>query len=62
MAKNNGQIALKPNPHCKTCWGRGWIRVSNPQNESKEIKPCHCVKAKVDEWPEADATILQGVY
>jgi len=55
-------ILLRANPKCRVCWGRGWVRVHNPVNNTKEVRPCSCVRAKVDEWPEPDATIMQGIY
>jgi len=45
------KIELKPKPHCKWCFGRGYVRVIpqnlNP-NKYREVRPCSCVKAIVE--------------
>ena len=55
--KEKEVVHLKPNPNCKVCLGRGWIRHRNPDNNSMEIRICACVRAKVKDWPEPETEI-----
>ena len=54
-------ILLAPKKDCKYCWGRGWLRFNNTQNGTKEVRPCHCVKASVDEWPDPSTFAYQTI-
>lgn len=47
------KIKLNPNPHCRDCYGRGWVLVLHPDlvGAYKEVRPCHCVKAIVRDNP-----------
>jgi len=47
MAKDGYKIA--PNPHCKDCWGRGWVTwiVQNGnREEQRDKRVCRCVKLR----------------
>lgn len=55
-------IILGPNPNCKTCYGRGWVRYFIPNNDSKEVRPCSCVRAKVTEFPDGEAELSQYIH
>ncbi len=45
------KIVLKPNPKCKYCLGRGYIRTIVPELNAEKfrvLRPCSCVKAIVE--------------
>ena len=54
-------VTLKPKPNCKICLGRGWVRYFIPDNNSKEVRPCVCVRAKVDEYPDEHREVEQVI-
>jgi len=44
------EVKLKPNPNCKQCFGRGYVRTIDPHlNASiyRVLRPCSCVKAVI---------------
>lgn len=53
----DARIKLRPNPNCKTCYGRGWVLNLRPDlvADYKEVRPCQCVKAIVKDNPDPHA-------
>jgi len=44
----------KANPKCKDCFGRGYIKWVDPEdNKKRNEKLCHCVKIKQPSKEEA---------
>lgn len=56
--KGTTEIVMTPNSKCKVCLGRGWVRYRIPDNNSKEIRPCSCVRVKVKDWPSVDVETI----
>ena len=61
IGENPEPIILKPDKNCRICLGRGWVRYIVPENNSKQVRPCGCVKAVVKEFPNYDADVTQVV-
>ncbi|KKN21727.1 hypothetical protein LCGC14_0922670 [marine sediment metagenome] len=54
-------ILLKPKPTCPDCLGRGWLAFVIIGSEDRDIRPCHCVKARMKGRPASDSVAYQQV-